>query len=190
MDKSTLRKNMIEQLNQMDQQTYNERSSEIAKRLLEDEAFTQSEIVGITLSSFPEVDTWLLIEELWSLGIRVAAPKCYRKTRGMEFYEISSFDQLENVYVHLQEPNPDKTNIIPIESISYLIVPGVVFDHNGYRIGFGGGYYDRFLSKYDGPTISLAFDEQILLEVPNESFDIPVQSILSDKRRLECYRVG
>ena len=92
--------------------------------------------------------------------------------------------------MHLKEPNPEETNIIPIENISYLIVPGVVFDQNGYRIGFGGGYYDRFLSKYDGPTISLAFDEQILLEVPNESFDIPVQSILSDKRRLECYRVG
>jgi len=181
---------MIELLNQMDQQTYNERSSEIAKRLVEDEAFIRSEIVGITLSSFPEVDTWLLIEELWSLGIRVAAPKCYRKTRAMEFYEITSFDQLENVYLHLQEPNPDKTNIIPMENISYLIVPGVVFDHNGYRIGFGGGYYDRFLSKYDGSTISLAFDEQILLKVPKETFDIPVQSILSDKRRLECYRVG
>lgn len=186
MDKSTLRKKTVELLNEMEQQTYNERSAKIVKSLLKENNFIQSELVGITLSYYPEVDTWLLIEKLWSLGIRVAAPKCDRKTRGMEFYEISSFDQLENVYLHLQEPNPNKTNKITIEDISYLIVPGVVFDHHGYRIGFGGGYYDRFLSKFTGPTISLAFDEQIIQEVPIESFDIPVHVILSDKRRLEC----
>ncbi|MFX3674381.1 MAG: 5-formyltetrahydrofolate cyclo-ligase [Paenisporosarcina sp.] len=186
MEKSQLRKKTLHILNRMDQQAYNERSSKIVDFLFEEIKFSHGDIVGITLSSFPEVDTWLLIEKLWYSGIRVAAPKCDSKERSMQFYEISSFDQLEIVYMKLHEPNPNQTNKGKIENISYLIVPGVVFDSHGYRIGFGGGYYDRFLSGYEGPTISLAFDEQIIQAVPKENFDIPVQLIITDKRIIKC----
>lgn len=186
MEKSQLRKKTLSILNRMDQLTYNERSSKIVDALVKEAKFSQDDIVGITLSSFPEVDTWLLIEKLWSSGIRVAAPKCDSRDRSMQFYEITSFDQLEIVYMKLHEPNPNQTNKIKSENITYLIVPGVVFDSQGYRIGFGGGYYDRFLSVYNGPTISLAFDEQIIQAVPNEDFDIPVQFIFTDKRKIKC----
>jgi 5-formyltetrahydrofolate cyclo-ligase len=106
----------------------------------------------------------------------------------MQFYEISSFDQLEIVYMQLHEPNPNKTNKVESENISYLIVPGVVFDLSGFRIGYGGGYYDRFLSNYDGPTISIAFDEQLIEIVPSENFDVPVQLLITDKRRVERHK--
>lgn len=186
MEKSQLRKKTLSILNRMDHLTYNKRSSKIVDALVKETKFSLGDIVGITLSSFPEVDTWLLIEKLWSSGIRVAAPKCDSRDRSMQFYEITSFDQLEIVYMKLHEPNPNQTNKIKIENITYLIVPGVVFDSRGYRIGFGGGYYDRFLSVYNGPTISLAFDEQIIQAVPNEDFDIPVQFIFTDKRKIKC----
>jgi 5-formyltetrahydrofolate cyclo-ligase len=187
MDKATIRKTKLNKLNEMSQQTYNDRSAKIIKLLLDEIDPKQECIVGITLSAFPEVDTWRLIEKLWSLGIRVAAPKCDSKKRSMQFYEITSFDQLEIVYMQLHEPIPNKTNKVASENISYLIVPGVVFDLSGFRIGYGGGYYDRFLSTYDGPTISLAFDEQLVEKVPTENFDLPVQVVITDKRRVDSH---
>jgi len=63
-----------------------------------------------------------------------------------------------------------------------LIVPGLVFNEKGYRIGFGGGFYDRFLADYHGKTVSLAFDFQVMKEIPTESFDLPVQIIITNER--------
>lgn len=187
MDKITIRNEVFTLLREMDIQTYRSRSTKISHSLLKEELFNESKIVGITLSSFPEVDTWQLIELLWKLGKRVVVPKCNAKTREMKFHEITSFDQLEIVYMKLHEPIPHLTNIVDVEDISYLIVPGVVFDHFGYRIGFGGGYYDRFLQNYKGPTISLAFDEQVVPSVPKESHDIPVDIILTDKNKWQSH---
>jgi 5-formyltetrahydrofolate cyclo-ligase len=167
----------------MDQHTYKSRSAIIAESLLKEEQMRHSKIVGITMSAFPEVDTWQLINHLWSLGIQVAVPKCHPKTRDMQFYEITSFDQLEVVYHKLHEPIPHLTNKVDVTDISYLIVPGIVFDRFGYRIGFGGGYYDRFLQKYKGPTLSLAFDEQVISTVPKENHDRAVDVILTDKNK-------
>ncbi|MBU0904344.1 MAG: 5-formyltetrahydrofolate cyclo-ligase [Firmicutes bacterium] len=187
MDKTIMRNEVLAILKEMDSQTYQTRSAQITQSLLNEEQILQSKIIGITISSFPEVDTWRLIEHLWSLGIRVAVPKCHVKTRDMQFYEITSFDQLEIVYMKLHEPKPEITNKINAEDISYLIVPGVVFDALGYRVGFGGGYYDRFLQKYIGPTISLAFDEQVVPSVPKEHHDLPVDIILTDQNKWICH---
>lgn len=187
MDKTLIRNEVLTILKGMNAQTYKSRSSQITQTLLNEELILQSKIIGITISSFPEVDTWHLIEHLWSLGIRVAVPKCHAKTRDMQFYEITSFNQLEIVYMKLHEPIPEFTNKVVVDDISYLIVPGVVFDYLGYRIGFGGGYYDRFLQKYKGPTISLAFDEQVVSFVPKEVHDLPVDIILTDQNKWICH---
>jgi len=187
LDKTIMRNEVLAILKEMDSQTYQTRSAQITQSLLNEEQILQSKIIGITISSFPEVDTWHLIEHLWSLGIRVAVPKCHAKTRDMQFYEITSFDQLEIVYMKLHEPKPEITNKINAEDISYLIVPGVVFDTLGYRVGFGGGYYDHFLQKYKGPTISLAFDEQVVPSVPKEHHDLPVDIILTDQNKWICH---
>ncbi|WP_394187743.1 5-formyltetrahydrofolate cyclo-ligase [Paenisporosarcina quisquiliarum] len=187
MDKTIMRNEVLSVLKEMDSLTYQTRSAQITQSLLNEEQILQSKIIGITISSFPEVDTWHLIEHLWSLGIRVAVPKCHAKTRDMQFYEITSFDQLEIVYMKLHEPKPEITNKINAEDISYLIVPGVVFDTLGFRVGFGGGYYDRFLQKYKGATISLAFDEQVVPTVPKEHHDLPVDIILTDQNKWICH---
>lgn len=187
MDKTIIRNEVLDLLKKMDSKTYETRSAKIFQALLNEELILESKIIGITMSSFPEVDTWRLIEHLWSLGIRVAVPKCHAKTRDMQFYEITSFDQLEVVYMKLHEPIPAITNKVSVEDISYLIVPGVVFDHFGYRIGYGGGYYDRFLQKYKGATISMAFDEQVVPSVPKELHDLPVDIILTDQNKWICH---
>ncbi|PSL41176.1 5-formyltetrahydrofolate cyclo-ligase [Planomicrobium soli] len=177
MEKVQQRKNVLDQLKKMDNSTYREKSEAVRSRLMADPAFMAAKTIGVTIAAFPEVDTLPLIEYCWQNGKRVAAPKCNPLTRTMDFYEFESFDQLETVYMKLKEPKISETIHVSPEHIDLLIVPGVVFSREGYRIGFGGGYYDRYLANYFGITRSLAFDLQIANSVPIEVHDLPVSGI-------------
>lgn len=186
LKKSILRKMTLQALNKIELLEHQQKSQKIQKRLIKEEDIKNAQIIGITLSSFPEVDTWNFIEELWSQGKQVAVPKCNPVTREMKFYVIDSYNQLEVVYMKLKEPIPNITKSVNENQIDVLIVPGVVFDRRGYRIGFGGGYYDRFLSGYVGPTLALAFNSQIIEEVPVERFDLPISIIVTETGSIQC----
>jgi 5-formyltetrahydrofolate cyclo-ligase len=82
------------------------------------------------------------------------------------------------------EPKHDILNKANIEDIDLIIVPGVVFDEHCNRIGFGAGYYDRFLPKRakNSSTIGLAYDYQIINKIPTGDYDIPLDFIISEKR--------
>lgn len=180
MDKSSQRKEMIKELKAMDPKDHQDKSEAIIQFLMEEESFQQAEVIGLTISAFPEVDTRRLIEECWKAGKKTVVPKCEPHSRGMDFRNIDDFDQLETVYMKLLEPIVEKTEPAEPEQIDLLIVPGVVFSHDGYRIGFGGGYYDRYLANYHGATVSLAFGNQLKDSVPVEAHDIPVQRICTE----------
>lgn len=125
-----------------------------------------------------EWDTVPIIEKAWEEGKRVAVPKCL-PNRKMSFYQLDHFNQLVKGMHDIPEPNPDQTIIIEKNNIDLLIVPGIVFSPNGYRIGFGGGYYDRFLADFRNETVSLASHHQMVDQLPIDSFDIPVQHIIT-----------
>ncbi|MDI2588111.1 5-formyltetrahydrofolate cyclo-ligase [Psychrobacillus sp. NEAU-3TGS] len=186
MLKTMLRNDMKTRLASLNQESYFTYSTEIENRLLIEESVQHASIIGITISAFPEVNTEGIIKRVWEIGKTVVVPKCNPKDRSMTFYKIDSYDQLETVYMKLLEPNPDLTVGVLSEDIDLLIVPGVVYSKTGYRIGYGGGYYDRFLTNYTGQTISLAFDFQIVDQVETEMFDIPVDKIITNKGIIPC----
>ncbi|GGA32094.1 5-formyltetrahydrofolate cyclo-ligase [Psychrobacillus lasiicapitis] len=186
MSKSMLRNEMKTRLASLNRESYFTYSTEIKNRLLIEESVLHASIIGITISAFPEVNTEGIIKRVWEIGKTVVVPKCNPKDRSMTFYKIDSYDQLETVYMKLLEPNPDLTVGVLSEDIDLLIVPGVVYSKTGYRIGYGGGYYDRFLTNYTGQTISLAFDFQIVDQVETEMFDIPVDKIITNKGIIPC----
>ncbi|AUD13773.1 MULTISPECIES: 5-formyltetrahydrofolate cyclo-ligase [unclassified Planococcus (in: firmicutes)] len=189
MEKAVLRKSVIGQMSELTKSQHAQMSSVILEKLLEDPDFQKAETIGVTISRWPEVDTIPLIETCWRLGKRVAAPKCFAKDRTMDFRLFNRLGQLEVVYMDLQEPIEALTEAIGPESLDLLIVPGVVFTQSGYRIGFGGGYYDRYLSGFNGNTRSLAFDFQLTGELPIESHDIPVDGIITEKRTIDSKAV-
>ncbi|MGM0897077.1 MAG: 5-formyltetrahydrofolate cyclo-ligase [Bacillota bacterium] len=189
MEKAALRKSVIAEMNNFTKSQHADMSSAILAKLLEDPAFHEAGTIGVTISRHPEVNTIPLIEECWRRGKRVAAPKCFAKNRTMEFRIIDHLDQLEVVYMDLLEPMEKQTTAIGAQAIDLLIVPGVVFTEAGYRIGFGGGYYDRYLEGYNGATRSLAFDMQLTDELPIESHDIPVDGIITEKRIIDAKAV-
>ncbi len=187
MDKTTLRNEVREALANMSATTYRDQSFAVAKKVLQEPYIIEANTIGITISNKPELDTIHLIEALWQLGKKVAVPKCNAKTREMSFYAIESFAQLETVYMHLREPIPTECEFVDANEMDIILVPGVVFDIKGYRIGFGGGYYDRYVLNYKkGKLMSLLFDEQLYEQVPIENHDCPVDFIFTPTKRIDC----
>ena len=184
--KNHLRKQITYSLNQLTDDQFEKSSSIIKETVLKEPVILTGDMIAITMSNKREVDTIQLIQSLWQLEKKVAVPKCNPKTRSMTFYLIENFEQLEIGYMNIQEPNEQCTVAISPENISCMIVPGVVFDQDGYRIGYGGGYYDRYLSKFNGNTISIAFEMQIVEKVPTEAYDLPVDFIITEQRRIDC----
>lgn len=186
MDKKELRKQVRLELQNISDIQYRNWSSNIMERLLLEETIQKSKTIAITISRKTEVDTTPIIEALWKKGKRVVVPKCYPQDHTMEFYVINDFAQLETVYMDLKEPIPTKSTKVSSSEIDVMIVPGVVFDLEGYRIGYGGGYYDRYLEYYLGEKISIAFELQLVDNVTKEPYDIPVNVIITENRRIDC----
>ncbi len=184
-DKKTIRTQMKASLKDLSKPIYEDFSYEIAKRLYEQQAWKEAKVIGITISNPPEVDTYQIIRKAWEQGKQVAVPKCHQANKTLTFHALSQFSQLESVFFGLYEPIEQQTVKLDAKEIDLLLVPGLAFTKKGYRIGFGGGYYDRFLLNYQGETISLAFDFQLIEEFPVQAHDIPVAKIITNKQVLD-----
>ncbi|MEC1522972.1 5-formyltetrahydrofolate cyclo-ligase [Neobacillus niacini] len=179
-EKNLIRKEMKGSLALLSKPNYEHYSYIIANTLYKDEDWQKANVIGITISKEPEVDTYQIIQKAWEEGKVVAAPKCNPKTKTLSFRKITEFSQLESVFYGLLEPIIEQTIEVKPEDIELLFVPGLAYTRQGYRLGFGGGYYDRYLTKYNEKTISLAFNLQVIPQFPIEKHDIPVSKIITN----------
>ncbi|EWG08948.1 5-formyltetrahydrofolate cyclo-ligase [Cytobacillus firmus] len=182
IDKKAIRKQMLNRMKELSKPEYEQLSYQIACRFYRSPLWIGAKTIGITVSKAPETDTWQIIRRAWDEGKRVAVPKCMPQSKQMVFRELKSFMDLESVYYGLWEPIPKKTDEVPSEEIDTLVVPGLAYRKNGFRLGFGGGYYDRFLEHYKGRTVSLAFEMQVISGFPVENHDKPVEMIITDQQ--------
>ncbi|MCM3716813.1 5-formyltetrahydrofolate cyclo-ligase [Fictibacillus phosphorivorans] len=183
MTKSEWRKKIKNELLSLEPRDRKVLSEKAAAQLFTTERWMNANIIGITVSRKFELDTTMIIKKAWDEGKTVCVPKCYSSNKQMEFRELNSFHELENVYMDLYEPIEEKTTVIEKENIDLLIVPGLIFDKKGYRIGYGGGYYDRYLQNYQGSTISICYSFQTAETLPFEEFDVPVDRIITEEGR-------
>lgn len=186
MNKKELRQVIRHQLTTINKDMFKLKSQMIHNKLLNMDELKQANVIAITISQYPEVDTIHLIEQLWKIGKQVAIPKCKHETRQMDFYKINSFDELEVVFKNLQEPIISKTSLIEKNEIDLLISPGIAFDKKGFRLGYGGGYYDRYLVDFVKPTISMAFEVQIVENLPVDAYDLPICKIVTEEQIIKC----
>ncbi|WP_067730423.1 5-formyltetrahydrofolate cyclo-ligase [Oceanobacillus damuensis] len=185
MDKKTeLRTYAIQTLKNLPENEKQQIESKLINRLITSALWSRAETIGITMSQGFEWSTKPIIEAGWGQNKRMCVPKCYPRQKELVFYELESFDQLEVVYYDLLEPKPDISKQTETNSIDLLIVPGLLFDRNGYRIGFGGGYYDRFLTNYKNITASMCSSIQLMDQIPVEEFDIPVDFLINENEIL------
>lgn len=184
-EKRIIRHHMQEYLMKQTESEREVKSDHIFNKVIVLDDWKKATCIGITISRTFEVNTRKLIKQAWREGKQVAVPKCIPVTREMIFYLISSFDQLETVYAGLCEPKMNETKLILSNVLDLIIIPGMAFTQHGHRLGFGGGYYDRFLNTYDGNLLALAFDFQIQPCLPMESHDVGVNQIVTEKRVIE-----
>lgn len=156
----------------------------ITEKFLSLEEYTLCKTIFTFVSSDIEVDTIEIIKKALSDGKQVAVPKCTDKAGHMDFYYINSFDDLKKGYFSILEPDTDNCKKVGDYS-GLCIVPGLCFDYQGYRIGFGKGYYDRFLQNFKGKTVGICYSKCIEKELPKGAFDRSVDIVVTDKYTIQ-----
>ena len=127
-----------------------------------------------------EVDTHRIIEQALADGKRVAVPRCVPDTRDMEFYYIESMNDLSPGSFGVLEPQPDPARLAQDFSRSMCLIPAFSYDFSGFRLGYGKGYYDRFLAKFDGHMIGLCYSSCVRRYLPHGRFDRAVQLLVTE----------
>lgn len=170
------------EMDSTEKQTFDKK---IKNKLLNLFIMRDAETVLTYVSTDIEVDTKSLLEELFKSKKRVAVPKCENNDGDMAFYLINSFDDLESGYCGVLEPIPQKCEMLTEFENSVCIVPAFLFDKKGYRLGYGKGYYDRFLAGYTGISVGICYDGNITDSLFHGKFDRPVNMIVTDKQIID-----
>lgn len=154
----------------------------ILQRVLASEVYQHCRTVLTYVSFGSEVSTSALIEQALSDGKEVAVPVSNPATCEIRFYRIASLRELRPAAYGILEPKPNPKQEVFGDAESLCIVPGLCFDRKGYRIGYGKGYYDRFLSGFLGKTAGLCRKNSVYLgELPKNQFDLPVNFLFTDE---------
>lgn len=180
-EKDRLRKKYREIRRSYSEEQKKKYDSQILRRLLSLYQYKKSSLILTYVSKDIEVDTIMLIDRALNDGKRVAAPKCLAGTRKMDFYYISSLADLETSTFGVLEPIVEKCERVEDFSDSLCIVPGMSFDVRGFRLGYGKGYYDRFLTDYPGGTAGLCYSECVKWTLPNGKYDRAVEVLVTER---------
>ncbi len=188
MNKKELRKVMQKNRKAIPLHIREEKSLLIAKNLLEHEVFDiqknlnlKDKFVMVFLNFKTEVNTEPIIKRLWKMGIKTCIPKVNVKEKTMKAIEFKSCGEVHIGAYGIREPNLNSPEI-DIHNIAISILPGLAFNKKMQRLGYGGGYYDKFLSqsKKDIKKIGICFSEQIIEEIPSEKHDVKLDYIVTD----------
>ena len=152
------------------------RASQRLGRLLRDcEAYKNAAAVYGYLSYNQEIQTLPILRQALADGKRLAVPKCYGDQ--MRFIYLEDLHQVEKGYCGIPEPIADGP--VADDPTALVLMPGLAFDTQGRRIGYGGGFYDKFLAEEPNhPTLALCYSFQMVDEIPTEEFDVPVDCVL------------
>ena len=150
---------------------------EICRALLECELFQKTQTLLVYAPKEPEVDIFPLIDSALSMGKRVAFPRC---GRGYSLsFHYAAPNELILDHFGILEPTEDMP-LCQALSDSLCLVPALLFDQDGFRLGYGKGYYDRFLASYHGKTVGIAREGFILSKLPRGPFDLAVDMLVSE----------
>lgn len=186
LDKKTLRKEMLRKRSQIPKETREEYSKEIAESLYKTDYYKNAETIMAFISFGSEINTRYIIEQAIKEGKIVVIPVMVPETRELKVSRILDFSELEIGHYNILTPKEEYLRFLDPSTIDIILTPGLIFAKDGYRIGYGGGYYDRFLADKDHvPKIAIGFDMQVTDEIPTDEYDIPVDYILTEKRFIE-----
>ncbi len=179
--KSQLREKYKQMRRDLPPEVKAEKDRKIAERVFRLWQYRQNSILLTYVSTDIEVDTRSIICRALKDGKKVAVPRCVPGTRAMEFYYIDSMDDLEPGAFGVLEPRPDPAKLFTDFSQGICLVPAFSYDWNGFRLGYGKGYYDRFLSRFEGNMIGICYSECIRPSLPHGRYDRAVELLVTDR---------
>lgn len=175
MDKKQLRAQIREQKRAMTLEQIETASAKLGELFAASEAYKNAKTIYGYLPYNQEVRTVPMLERALREGKQVAVPKVYGDE--MKFIYMTDLTQVEVGYAGIPEPIADGP--VADDPTALVLMPGLAFDKEGHRIGYGGGFYDRFLAlEPEHPTLALCYDFQMLPKLETEEFDIPVDCVL------------
>ena len=155
-----------------------EKDQSICSGFLETQLYKNASTILCYASSGSEIDTLPIIRRTLSDGKRLALPRCSDENGNMDFYIVNHLSQLVKGAFGISEPDPAQCEKADGFDNAVCVVPGLSFDRRGYRLGYGKGYYDRFLEKFTFITIGLCYNELLSDVRPTDPFDVPVDYIV------------
>ena len=175
MDKKELRRTIRERKRAMTEAEIQERSQKLGELFLASEPYRKAKTIYGYLPYNQEVRTVHMLEQALRDGKQVAVPKVYGDE--MRFIYLQDMSLVEKGYAGIPEPIADGP--VADDATALVLMPGLAFDPEGHRIGYGGGFYDKFLSREpQHPTLALCYEFQMLAKLETEEHDIPVDHVL------------
>ena len=175
MDKKALRQTIKEQKKAMTEAEIVAASNRLAEQFYATEQYRNAKTIYGYLPYNQEVRTTPILQKALADGKKIAVPKVYGDK--MKFIYLQDLSQVEKGYCNIPEPIADEP--VADDPTALVLMPGLAFDKEGHRIGYGGGFYDKFLMEEPGhPTIALCYEFQMLPHLETEEFDIPVDCVL------------
>lgn len=157
-----------------------EMDAAVRRRLFRLPIYRNNRVIFIYVSKPIEVDTIGIIQHALAHGKRVAVPRCTPGTYQMQFYFIRSLADLEPGMFGVLEPSAEHCQPVADLRHGLCVVPGLSFDAQGYRLGYGKGYYDRFLSSFGGQTAGICYRACVPWNLPHGYYDRPVDILITE----------
>lgn len=184
-NKNRLRDEYLASRKALDPQLKKAMDEKICRSLISLAAYRYADVLLVYYPMPDEIDIKEFIKHAWSDGKSIAFPRCRRENRSMTFHIVSSFDELsEDGMFGIPEPLPGLPVYNPENSRlqqSACIVPAVIYDREGYRIGYGKGYYDRYLPLFSGSRIGVCYSNFIINKVPRGKYDLAVNVLVTER---------
>jgi len=193
MKKEIVRQNVLNIRRSLSRREIEEKSDKIRNLLLSFSLFKKAKMILFYISLPKEVQTHRMIDDALKMGKRIAVPVVDFVERQIIPFEIkSSRCKLVKGPFNIYEPDESQRYPVSVEEIKLVIVPGVAFDRRGGRVGFGGGFYDRFLIRLSSQvkSIALAFKCQLVDKVPCEEHDVTVDYVITEEEIIFCKNEG
>lgn len=178
-DKASLRKAFLQYRSFLSPQDKSAFDTNISVQILCNETYLSAQTVFCYVSLPQEINTVGILADAARRGKRIAVPRC-RKNGEMDFCIVSSRNDLVPGVFGIPEPKESCSICVPHPD-DLCIVPCLAADKRGFRLGYGGGYYDRYLAAHPTNTIGLCYSACITQTLPAEQFDVPLQMIVTDK---------
>ena len=186
--KNAIRKQILEIRNKLSDDNVYRFSEDISLNLRENSFFNNSAHVMVYLDFKHEVKTDFIINYCLEHRKKVYIPICIPETHEICISRITSLKELQSGHYGIREPKTECIRLSDSSLIDLVLIPGVAFDNDGNRIGFGAGYYDRFMKRLQPKAVkaALAYSFQVVDMVPSDEYDIPADYIVTEKGTISC----